>query len=942
MKKLSKALLLVTLLTSYCLPSWAQASTEGTEFWVSSTIVCSPDSKAATPYIAVSAEKACTITIKGGEGNAINITQNVRAGSWNEFGNSSKAYQTDPNKGTINVQMDASKWYPMGITSADNVYSEAGKKHNYGLHITATEKVSVYVILSSPHSMDASNILPITAIQSEYYTQDYKPDANGFSKIVAMTTILATEDGTKVDIVPNGNTYDNHAKGVQYTVDLNKGQTYYMISEVNNQLTGTHIMARDKRKIAVFNGTPLTRLPNGLSARDCLFEQSMPVDYWGTQFIATRSLKKDGNIIGITATQPGTEIKVDGYTQVYINQGETYYILLQSANDPYTACLSKITSPIDQVVTADAIYIETSCPCAVFSYDTGNNFKGKDNTETNGSGDPSSVWVSPVQQKIGRITFGTCYTSMTKDHYLNVVAETATCQSTSLTAMYGATSINKTSLLQWQTVPGNPKYSYARANIGDASTSNYSVFRLENKDGFIAHIYGNGDDESYAYSAGSAAIEQGVQVNQETFTNGTMSSVSFCMNDELTFDALSGTDEISRIDWDFGDGTSVQNGEAKTTHQYTVPGWYDVRADLYGHQVCTEESNQYIGTVQFTFRVIRPDTLIADTVLCADEVPTFHFPKAPNNRTYTMQDESQDEIIRDTIPTGDYCDAVYILTIYAIGKRDSTVDLDQVLTKEQRRDSAWIPAGIDKTGEWVYDSGEYDRTYLRAGTKCDSVVTYSVTVISCLNIEMSNDSLEVCNGSPIDLPFVHKKGEIQTASLKCNGKTIDIPFSTDSHGAPISPFTLPTDAIDPGKYNASIVLSDPNCDNAQEFPLHLTIYYPEDVFTYQFNNVLAVWQKGFGGNTGWDFKAYQWFHNGELIPGATESIYHTTEPFTVGDSYYVLLTSRDGLELRSCEKIIDHVDIYEEPAQTSKVIRNRQMLIIHEGSVYNIYGQKVQ
>ena len=97
----------------------------------------------------------------------------------------------------------------------------------------------------------------------------------------------------------------------------------------------------------VFSGAPLTRVPNGRAARDCTFEQVMPTEYWGTQFIATRSLGKDGNLIGITATQRGTKIKVDGHSQAYINEGETYYIMLQNASDPWGNNSSGITSTVD-------------------------------------------------------------------------------------------------------------------------------------------------------------------------------------------------------------------------------------------------------------------------------------------------------------------------------------------------------------------------------------------------------------------------------------------------------------------------------------------------------------------------------------------------------------------------------------------------------------------
>ena len=232
MKKLSKITLLVVLFIGMTTPAWGQASTQGKEFWVSSTIVCSPGGSGnkAEPYIAISAEKACTVTITNAAGD-VNITQQLAAGSWSEFGHNSEPTQTNPNAGPVKVPLDPAKWYPINMSDASNVRSLAGQINNYGLHIKATENISVYVILSSLNSMDASNILPINALGAEYYTQDYWPIVKSdFSNTVTMATILATEDNTKVDIIPNGNTADGHASGQLYTVSLKKGQTYYLMS----------------------------------------------------------------------------------------------------------------------------------------------------------------------------------------------------------------------------------------------------------------------------------------------------------------------------------------------------------------------------------------------------------------------------------------------------------------------------------------------------------------------------------------------------------------------------------------------------------------------------------------------------------------------------------------------------------------------------------------
>ena len=932
MKKQLKSLLLVAIFACTTLPAWSQASTQGKEFWVSSTLVCSPDKATPAPYIAISAEKACTVNIQGGLNNAINITQQVAAGSWNEFGNGTTS-QTNPNQGMIKVPMDASKWYPTAMSNANNVSTLAGQKNMYGLHITATENISVYVILSSLHSMDASNILPLTALGSEYYTQDYWSKVKSdFADAVGLTTILGTEDNTTIDIIPNGDTFDGHLNGQLYTITLNQGETYYMVTKKGDRLAGTHITARQDKKIAVYCGVPITNIPTGIAARDCLFEQPMPVEYWGTQFIVTRSLEKNGNLIGITATQRGTEIKVDGYTQATINEGETYYIMLQSAGDPNGNKPGE--SPIDLVVTADAAYIETSCPCAVYNYDTGNSYKGKTTDEiVGGKGDPSSVWVSPIQQKINKITFGTCYTDKTKDHFLNVVTETATCQNTKLIALYGATQLDKTNLLVWTPVPGNPTYSYARAQIGNEASKNYSVFRLENSKGFTATVYGNGEDESYAYSAGSAAVEQGVNVNGMTFTNGYRSDSKFCFGDVIDFDANVGTDEITRVDWYFGDGTTEYYGQAQTQHTYTSPGWYDVTADLYGHQVCTNEDEIGLGQVTFSFLVYRPDTTIGsvrptDCVILKDykSNPRYWDEKILHGDIDTVQENCYDDVVLDFVT-------------YAAEKEDIRPDLvGQDLVQGYN-------------GKWYDVSTDVIDTIPDPYSGCNIYRKYHVEVITCLNLEVLNAPAmqTVCPGETFNISYTKHKGNIDgDATFRVPGYPDQTIILDDNvtNGS----FTVPVgDITKPGYYSGELLVNDLYCPdrNPLKYTIDFTVYYPEDIFKYKYNNVLAVYKPGQGGNEGYEFTAYQWFRNGAPIEGATSSILYLGQgvTFESGDIVYVMLTDKDGMVLPSCSQVIEDVkDFNPEPqnAPAYKELINRSIVIQKGEHSYNIYGQRIK
>ena len=929
MKKQLKSLLLVAIFACTTLPAWSQASTEGKDFWVANTIICQPPtaSKPAFPTIAVSAQKACTVTITDYAGNQL-ATANVTAGSWTSFGD--KTATVDP----ADYALDPSKWYP----TTDNIHATDAHKHadkinNYGLHVTATENISVYVIMRTPqYSMDASNALPVTALQSEYYLQDFYPDANGVNEPVTMTTILAIDNNTKVDITPKGNTYGKTNSGSPFTITLNKGQTYYLMSAVNSQLAGSHIVAQDGKKIAVYVGSPVTRLPAGVAARDGLFEQMMPVDYWGTQFIATRSLQKDGNVIGITATQNNTELKIDGFTQTYLKEGESYYILLQGPADPYTNKLSSITYTFDQIIMADVAYIETSCPCAVISYDTGNSFAGATNSEiVNGQGDPSSVWVSPIQQKINRITFGACYTQRTQAHFLNVVTETATCANTKLTAYQNQVGADWSNKLSWTVVPGNPTYSYARVQIGN-NTPTINVFTLENAKGFIANVYGNGDDESYAYSAGSAAVEQGVNVNGETFTNGYRSDTRFCMGDTLLFDAKVGTDEIARVDWNFGDGITDYNSTAQVKHCYTVPGWYDVEADLYGHQVCTDEADQIIGTVKFSFRVVRQDTVWVDPSKNCLEQEKWADTIRIKGQNYldSLVNFGRMDILNPDAPC---TEPIQIsLTTYGLEtSRYSTVD---------EFDSAYVhgkwyfPQTLPPDGivSWYTDyANEYG---------CRLYDTCYVHIKTCLDMDIPNSGAHACQGDTVILPFIYKKGDIAEAHFIYNKDKVKIEPKKQSLDWY---FELPTDKLKPDYYQATITVQDTICNRTLEFPIEFSIYYPNTIFKCKFNNVLAVYNKE--NNGGYEFTGYQWLLDGAPIPGATQSVYHMDTTFVIGQYYSVILTRSDGVILPSCAQMIEKVNNYvseSNKAPATKHLINQRLVIRKDEKDYNVYGQRMK
>lgn len=947
MKKQLKSLLLVALFIGMSIPAWCQSSTQGKEFWVAMIPAKGPDSSDPTdtkqfkPYIAVSAAKACQVTLSNPNSDWSDVFNITTDNTWVER--------------TIPLE----EWYQKTIPASETIY-------NNGIKVTATEDVSVYCALRWSKSMDASNILPVTALQSEYIVEAYAPSTKDGDKRNVFT-ILAAED-CSVDITPACTTEKGKPANTTFNVSLKAGQVYHVISKEGESISGSKVNAHGK-SIAVFAGDILGNVPTSVADRDLLYEQLFPIDYWGTDFVVTRSLEKDANRITIVALENGTDVTIYGAHQasatseiiettnyeLTLQAGQTYEFELSTGYSSGKWDTSKRATLKGINVTDNSAYIHTSCPCAVFSYDVGNSYVTKTGSEeVNSKGAPSMTWVSPVQQMMKDVVFGVMGTNNTHDHFINIIVRTESVNDVKM----GGNSIAS----DFIPVEGNAEYSYARKKLDKTTTGQQNpTYHLECEGGFIATVYGNGDDESYAYSVGSSAIKQGVTIDNYTFTGG-ISDQKLCLGDEFNFTPkVEGSYRVSRVFWDFGDGitqevTSSTDEEdlAKVpiAHPYRTPGWYDVSAVIYGNKVCPEGSYEKIGDVSFSFYVSRPDTIRHTGSDCVAE------------------DYTGEMVILDTMTYG--CDSVVITQkfLHRNSSYEYSVTAEDAYTL---RDSTYTTS-TDVT--WT----------TRNSNNCDSTITCHIQIVKCLNMQIENkpDQQFTCAGQNMEIPFSYSRDGghlnaylykvIQDPTSPLGYRLIDktqvtIEEKGESEGRKRGLISLPVNTWRPGYYVGCIQMEDANCKITeggieqpaieQSTALNLTIKYPENIIAFKFNNVLAVYQSGFGGNKGYDFVAYQWYRNNEKIdalknPSAATSIYHSEEIFTSGDEYYVVLTESGKDPLASCSFTVpDNLDDYDVKKDTTtqeyhedntankKMIDNRICVEI-EGRIYDMYGQRVK
>ncbi len=930
MKRIIKSLTLVALFASYCIPSWAQApTTEGQDFWV--TFLRAGDANSGASghgdpqelKLTISARDSCIVTIQ--QEGVDDIVLSVGDNSSTQIGSSTTT--------AIDINGRARKLTQNSCYSYDNE-----KKTKTAAHVTATKDISLFAGNYRDKSFDAANVLPTQALLDDYLVQTYPPSDHENKPHGSHFAIVAVEDGeTTVDYNLTAKTNGGNI-GAQ-SVTLKKGEVYYIWTGKNAgdeaDLSGTTIKARDKKKIAVFQGCVHTNIPKGVRDRDHIFSQAMPTAYWGTEFGITASRKHRRDIVAVMAITDGTQVFIndeDGdpelvYTFDFSRDEKQYWTfeigesLAYCADGNRSDFSGKLPTPL---VVDSSCYLTTSCPAGVHLFMVSNRYDNvvpevDDDTLVS---DPAMLWISPIEQVIKEINFSTYSTAQDSLHFMNIVTTTDNAAS----MKWNGQGIEQ----YFHPMRGNSDYSFARILIQDHHLAQDKIVNhnLKGRQGFLAHVYGYGQRESYAYSCGSSTVHRSISFDGMQVDIGGNDSVKLCLNDTIEIRLNLGNNDYQNVSWDFGDGVHSDPNKPNQDvvyHAYKSAGWYDLEVTASYVDQCTgipfDES--------FAVRIkVKDDPIIINRIAYEED-------------GYTGKDI--DTTIYD-------CDSI----VYV---HHEIIRTCLGLQIENQPDSQQVCSGEDLVIPFSYQrGGKYGKAYLCRVEHTPGIEPGYRLV----------DTTEVSIQGPIVDDNDRKKGTL----------------------------LLPTSDWDPikdrpGKYTVCILMEDSNCtvrnDAGDELPsmnrstaLDLYVKYPKDIIIYKFNNVLAVRQDTL------DFVAYQWYWNGQIIdaiqnPSAATSIYHSKEIFEKGHKYFVMLTERGKEPVPSCTFSIPYVNDYNKPStqeekeeeeepktdpqptddqptddqptddqtedegqQANKKMINNRLCIEFEGRIYNMYGQRIQ
>ncbi|MCH7401908.1 PKD domain-containing protein [Belliella kenyensis] len=502
----------------------AQISTVGKEFWVG-------------------------FMENHGSGNALDIGMIVITASEDAVGVISYSGRS------VNFNIRSGEQFIHRITNVDILHRTSGVVEQKGVFIQSSGKISVYAFNERIRSADGTVVLPANALGKDYIITSYfevsdtritnvnYPNLLGtvIDSYESTMLVVAVENNTRVEIIPTANTTSGQIQGVPFEITLNSGQSYQL--KANQDLTGTRVKViganvNDCKNIAVFEGNKYTCIGNCGLAGDHLFQQSYPINTWGSEFLHVPFTgRTSGELLKIIASEPNTVVTINGNVAGTIGTGQ---FIARNFSHTETAAITA-NKPIS--VTSFAKSMDCNLP--------GFN---------SGMGDPFMLTYSPNQQLLRQVTFNAINLPVIASHYVNIIV--------------GSGSVGKTFLDgqgiggQFTAFPNNPNYSYAQVNI------NQGVHNLVNEDGFIGYVYGFGEMESYGYAVGASLDNLNFAVSADYGFEVEGEQVA-CLDYEGLWKIVPENELFEYFVWDFGDGSDQVEGQ-EVAHTFLNEGVYEV------------------------------------------------------------------------------------------------------------------------------------------------------------------------------------------------------------------------------------------------------------------------------------------------------------------------------------------------------------------------------
>ena len=456
--------------------------------------------------------------------------------------------------------------------------------YNRSVYITSTSPVSVYAASLNTSSLDATNILPVTALNTAYHHISY-------TSVVTTTdgyAIIATKDNTVV--------YQNT---IPVATLPNKGDVYYKTGAPN--MIGDFISSDSDKPIALFTlaRSFIINSPPVFSQGQHLFQQMAPITTWGKNFFVPVSASVQ-DVVRIVVSQNNTNIKQIGGTILSGDYAQTTLENLQAGQ------FVELKVPL----SSSGCYIRADKPVGVGAFYA-------DNPPYGGA---AMAWLPPIEQSVTNALIAPFISSGpfgSHSHYAVVLTPTATRNDTKVSIGGGLpVDLNGGNWIENDTA----KMSFYKMPLTNATASYY----FTNPAGLIILCYGYDNIQSYYYLAGSAMR------NLAAFTANNipyieMSDHIFCEHD-ITFiaDVQGIHPNAGSLNWYIDNVHQQELTDLLTWNQHFATGEYAIKMTVLFVDESTEtyESTLKVGCEANFYANNVHNNLLEDTVFCNK---TVHF-----------------------------------------------------------------------------------------------------------------------------------------------------------------------------------------------------------------------------------------------------------------------------------------------------------------------------
>jgi hypothetical protein len=186
-----------------------------------------------------------------------------------------------------------------------------------GVRVRADRPVEAVGVHYRVYFSEAARLLPLEELGTDHRVLAV-PDLSGQSP--SSFVVVATADGTELEVTPSVFTFGLRPADVPYTVALDAGEIWQV--QADGDLSGSRVRSLGGQPIAVFAGAREAVAGCGLGANSHVWDQVLPLDRWGRHTEVLPLARKSEDVVRVLAHEDGTEVRLDCGAPVTLDAGE--------------------------------------------------------------------------------------------------------------------------------------------------------------------------------------------------------------------------------------------------------------------------------------------------------------------------------------------------------------------------------------------------------------------------------------------------------------------------------------------------------------------------------------------------------------------------------------------------------------------------------------------